>query len=435
MLFFFSLVVAVEAEEIRLFSPQSHVSNAIKEFVANSVDPLAKIKVVVYPLRFRETNAPEIQARYEVGPLGKKYELDGEKVSEESYFNKIEQDSLVFWPSSFFAELNSYEVKKILDEGEPVYITEFVEPKPQTLYSYIFSLSSLTSYAHNNGYKGDQIGVYFTETGCPDRSELNISLYQQGDTCTNGVQTHSTKVALTLQKTAPLAKIYGYDQHNHPNPNIQTPRIEIGSHSWAQCYNTNLYCGDDLGMDNYIYNNRIIIFAAAGNKNQSISNYWVSSPGKAVNAITVGAVHPVNDEITDYSMWKNSDVMNQKPEVLNYTDFQFPGYSTVSGVFEGTSASTPYTAGIMADVLQQHPFFKRHPELAKALLITASTHNVGNPSLDGDNYTQAGKAVPLYLNLGWNTRSAYWNGANSCCFNSSNEISFTESGIQIKILT
>jgi len=155
-----------------------------------------------------------------------------------------------------------------------------------------------------------------------------------------------------------------------------------------------------------------------------------------LNAITIGAVSSRTDRYNFFSRWNNSDIGNQKPEVLNYSDFDLlhnatfvDSYGNVfDGHSSGTSSATAYTAGLMANVLQQHPFFKRHPEMVKALFIAGSTKPVSNYAFDEDNYTIAAKALPLYQNMAWSTRSAYWNGSNSDFF-VGDSISFNESGI------
>ena len=54
---------------------------------------------------------------------------------------------------------------------------------------------------------------------------------------------------------------------------------------------------------------------------------------------------------------------------------------------------------------------------------------IGNAtSHDLDNSSIAAHGIPLYEDLGWNTRSRYWRGVNSCCF-TGDSIVFTESSI------
>jgi len=176
-------------------------------------------------------------------------------------------------------------------------------------------------------------------------------------------------------------------------------------------------------MDNYIYENRVIEFVAAGNNTTD-----VVTPAKAINAITVGAVKPDNDYYASYSSWRNSVIGNEKPEAATYTDIDFSDNSVMlsyfyNGIFDGTSAATPLLAGFTATLLQQHPFFKRHPALAKAVLLAGETIPIKSASsFDTDNSYGAARAITTYSNVAWNTGSLYCEGGNSACFDSNNEL-------------
>lgn len=126
-----------------------------------------------------------------------------------------------------------------------VFISKFQEPEMlsndttvgNTTYysdSLIRLQSQIQTSAFSNGYKGQGIGVCFTETGCPKLSHTNTALYNQGNTCIRGTRSHPTQVVRVLQTTAPNAMIYGFDQENYPeNPSEYSPQIYIGSHSWS----------------------------------------------------------------------------------------------------------------------------------------------------------------------------------------------------------
>lgn len=44
--------------------------------------------------------------------------------------------------------------------------------------------------------------------------------------------------------------------------------------------------------------------------------------------------------------------------------------------FTQISSSTPFTAAIVADLMDRYPFYKWHPEVVKALLITFTESNI-----------------------------------------------------------
>lgn len=397
------------------------------------------LDVTISPLS-NSNSIQSISGRYEIGKNGEKYYwFNDDNVSEETYFAKVSEKKNDFVPERLYkATLSASEIKSLLNSSDQVFIDIAREPVQDyyTNYNVIFSYSEITSHAHGNSYKGQGIGIFFDEHGCSDPIGYYSSYYQQLNGCSNGVQMHATAVATTLSRTAPLANLYAHDGSsagNLDNLNMDehTPSIEISSHSWH--YMTNgTYSSYDQTFDNYIYNNRLISFVASGNITADDTTTLVGSPGLALNTIAVGAINPSNNNYASYSKWRNSNAGNQKPEMANYSEFYFPNISLSfwDGNFAGTSASTPYTAAIFADLLSQHGFLKRHPELVKALIVSGEKTAIPNASsYDTDNNSIASKGILKYSSLAWNHRFRYWNGSNSCCFDSNNKITFSENGI------
>ena len=467
-----------------LFVPQSTMSDSVKKFIeqmesdsgivktvkkdvlgrasTGSISYLQKsdkkMKVVVSYERTNHLYKTSLHGRYEFSSEGEGlFWLNDTLVNEETYFKKWEKMQLLQkeetseYTAPHVEYLTAADIKRLIGGSRLVSIVEYKDPmnlSTDTTVSGVYYMadslirvkSQIQTHAFPLNYKGSDIGIYFTETGCPKTSHLNASLYVQGNTCVRGVRVHPTGVARILQTTATEAKIYGFDQENYPiNPADYSTPIYIGSHSWSISADS-VYMSEDKEMDNYIYSNKVIEFVAAGNT-KGTTNY-VTSPGKSVNAITVGAITPDTDTYASYSGWKNPSMGNQKPEVVNYTHFYFPHDSyfsvivdgslqTYNGTFNGTSASTPYSAGMAADILSQHPFFKWHPEMFKALMMTGSTQYIANSFYQGDkdNYSRI-RNIPFYSKMAWNTRSSYWNGDNSSFFDSDSTISFKESNIQ-----
>lgn len=303
-------------------------------------------------------------------------------------------------------------------------------------YTDVLNLSGISVYAHSRGYNGSGITAYVSESDCPNTQYINTSNFVQHKTdCSGNIGSHITNMVDLFQKTAPGAVLHEYNRNVNPNPTQNGPVYDVGFLSGGFSNRAD-YSGYDEELDNYINSNGMIVFVSAGNQYDSLGSYYVSSPGKALNAITIGAVSSRTGLYNSFSRWDNSNIGNQKPEVLNYSDFDLLRNATFvdsngnvyNGRSSGTSSATAYTAGLMANVLQQHPFFKRHPEMAKALLITGSTKSVSNYAFDADNNSKAARAVPLYQKLAWSTRSAYWNGSNSDFF-VGDSISFNESEI------
>lgn len=347
-------------------------------------------------------------------------------------------------PSDFIADLTAAEIRSLLQGDYHVLIQDVPVSNPlqETSsgdfipYTDVLNLSGISRYAHSNGYNGNGITACVSESDCPNTQYINTSNFVQHKTdCSGNTGFHITKMVDLFQKTAPGAVLHEFNQNTNPNPTQNGIVCDVGFRSEGFS-NRSDYSGYDEELDNYINRNGMIVFVSAGNQYDSSGAYYVSSPGKALNAITVGAVSPRTGLYNSFSRWDNSNIGNQKPEVLNYSDFDLLRNATFvdsngnvyNGRSSGTSSATAYTAGLMANVLQQHPFFKRHPEMAKALLITGSTKSVSNYAFDADNYSKAARAVPLYQKLAWSTRSAYWNGSNSDFF-VGDSISFNESEI------
>lgn len=359
--------------------------------------------------------------------------------------------------------LSAEEIKNLLKKNKHIYISKHAKPVDQIAYTAIFNTSQISTHAFTNSAKGNGVGIHFVETGCP-HPYFRTSNYVQLNGCADGVRMHPTGVFQVLSNTAPEATIYGQDRGDMnngpdqpwPNP-WQHPTgpnysdIFISSHSWASPSSpAGEYVDIDAKMDNYVYNTRIVSVVAAGNSldpNNPNDNFYVRSPGKALNAITVGAIDPINDNYIYYSNWKNSEIGNEKPEVANYTSFhfnnsytfQYPcdnGTCTYNGFFGGTSAATPYTAAMIADLMSHSQYFsamlKGHPELVKAILISGEKRPIPNAaSFDPNNKSNAAKGIPVYSSLAWN-RSYFrtWEGENNQVFDSNKKITFTEAGIK-----
>ncbi len=414
---------------IRKTVKRDALGRAIKDSISYvSKQTPQKIKVVIDYENLNHLYKTGFSGRYEISSNGreKKFWLNGKLLQEDAYFiefkkNLAKQSEEVSpYRPPRVEYLTAEEIENLINGAGIVSIVEYKEPEmlsnDTTVGGIVYladSLIRVQSQIQTNAfpleYKGFGIGIYFTETGCPKTSYLNTTLYEQGNTCERGVRTHPTGVARILQTTAPQAKIYGFDQENYPdNPLSYSTPIYIGTHSWSISADS-VYTEEDKKMDNYIYENKIIEFVAAGNT-KGTTNY-VTSPGKAVNAITVGAINPDSYTYASYSGWKNSSLGNQKPEVVNFTHFYFPKdkhfsitvdgkIQSYNGTFNGTSASTPYTAAMAGDVLSQHPFFKLHPEMFKALMMTGSTAYVHDSFFHGDkdNYSRIRK-IPLYSKM------------------------------------
>ncbi|MBR1746575.1 MAG: S8 family serine peptidase [Fibrobacter sp.] len=423
------------------YEPFRGVSQAVSDFFSDPQNKYEKLHVEISYTDLDEKLEEEIILDNRPVDGVKKILLNGRKISESEHENYLKNLPRKPYRAPGFDSIMTYsEIQELLLRGDPVYIDAFRPMMPSTYPAYdsLLFVSKITTNAFANSYNGSGVGVYFNETGCPSLADVNMSYYSQGyGICPNGMRGHPTGVVRILQTTAPLAHIYGYDQFGYPNPDTVSPAINVGSHSWS-VNESGVYGSPEMEMDNYIYEYRVTNFVAAGNHRPNELTYNVSSPGVAVNAITVGAINPRNNSYESYSRWINSNIGNQKPEIANYTNFYFPGDSTFSidssnyynGEFNGTSASTPYSAGMAANLMSQYPDMKRHPEVVKAYMLVQNGRSIyGAYNHDQDNNTEAALTIPYYNDQPDVTHYTYWNGNNNCCFSGDGSIELTETGI------
>ena len=337
-------------------------------------------------------------------------------------------------------------------------------------YKYLLEKSNLNSSFHNAGYKGDGIGISFTENGAPFAGVISDNkLIMDGD-CGNRYPLikHATNVARVLNRIAPMASLYGYmincstytslEAVFPANGYYKNPKIYIGNHSYGspgERYNgDSIRDGSSRDVDDYIYATRTIQFASMGNDgNRNDSSGQVSAVARSLNVISVGAVLD-NMTYDTTSSWKNPKLrVNDsvpgsgreyvKPEIANFSNILFPGEErvriqvnngrlSIDPHLGATSAATPYTAASTALLLDRYPFYRWHPEVVKALLITSSVNKIkGAEQHDVDNAPfKIAMGIPDGKAMTQNNRSRFWNGDNGEFFDSNGQISFTESNIE-----
>jgi hypothetical protein len=425
------------------------------------VDNKQKRLVLVSDMHIRENNIEPAYASYEYNSETKKhnYSFNGKKISEKEYLEYLDKNLAKFRQEkrgkrdlpvqgvissddrSWTAWMTAEEIYELTKNYKELIIDDYKEPESTASIVSILSTIQLST-AHNIGYDGKRIGVYVAEINCRNTNFPIVDSGRYTDKCTGTYDTHHSRVVNVVQKAATSAHIFGINSSApYPsNPFSYSPPLEIGTHSYYYDKGNAFYGGRDANMDNYIYENKVINFVSAGNDKY----IPVTSPGKAMNVITVGAIDPATNRYVDYdswsSSWKNPLLRNNvtmlvndinkgsdKPEIAMYTDIDMGIY----GFIDGTSAATPLAAGFTASLLDQHPFFKRQPALMKAVLLTGETIPIQNAnSWDTDNYSQIAKGIMTYSSVAWGTRSAWWNGGNSDFFDSNKEIKFTENNIQ-----
>lgn len=215
------------------------------------------------------------------------------------------------------------------------------------------------------------------------------------------------------------------------NPVGKIPQVYIGLHNRPNDPDVNheaatFYSEQAKVLDNYIYNNRTVEVVAAG-------DYWIrnndaqlNAQGHAANAITVGAVDAASRKITSSTSTRSRyckagmgncpdgsspDAVNgsAKPEIYNYTHFHmvdkkrtYETYFTsqlyvYEPFYDGTETAATYTANIVAALLRANPFYRWHPEVVKALLISSGDASISSQYPHQE--TPATTKIPSYWSV------------------------------------
>ena len=139
------------------------------------------------------------------------------------------------------------------------------------------------------------------------------------------------------------------------------------------------YNAFDNQVDRIICNTGLIVVCSAGNITDEDPTPNVTSPGKALNAITVG--NAATKSLTTYPLdppyhmhrttkYVHADYLPNKPDVAAPGIVNIPVSSTELGdLHTGTSVAAPIVTGIVAQMLQKYASMKGHPEQVKAKLM------------------------------------------------------------------
>jgi len=330
---------------------------------------------------------------------------------------------------SWTAWMTAEEISKLTNTYKELAIKDYTEPVNLASVSSILSRVQIPT-----GTKGNGINVCVIDVGCRSTkvSLLNSSNYisRCSGTSLDKIEKHHSHVANVVQYAAPNAKVYGYGTSPSLSNHNSFPSISDSCHIETRSYhfinNPSSYDDEDMNLDNHIYQRAAnykapINFVAAGND----SGAYVSTPGKAMNAITVGAVNPATDNYylsSDWaSSWKNPIYPhndNEKPEVGMFTDIDMGDYGSI----DGTSAATPLAAGLATNLLSNFKLnglpngagiFHGLPALVKATLIVGEEIPIKNaPTWDKDNKNVAQK-IPTYNGVTSFLSANWWHENNS----------------------
>ncbi|WP_173384649.1 S8 family serine peptidase [Fibrobacter succinogenes] len=310
----------------------------------------------------------------------------------------------------------------------------------------------------DNGYGQCQecadVGMYMDIGAFPVRLEPNKTTsyiaYNQGEAMNPDPEREviASKAYSLLSETTKNTTFF-VSNGLPENPESKSPQVYIGLHNRKNdpnvLHEAATYYGEEArALDNYIYENRTVDIVAAG-------NYWIrnndaqlNAQAHAANAITVGAIDSYTGRIADYTSNKSryceagiGQCLNEaepqagsrKPEIYNYSEFYMDGdrkrtythwYTgqtyNASPNYDGTEAAATYTAAQVAALLRANPFYRWHPEVVKAVLLTSGVNNIATPYPHGENNVATTK-IPTYYSVVFNRfhnnyfhESRYWTG-------------------------
>lgn len=296
---------------------------------------------------------------------------------------------------------------------------------------------------------------------------LNIHIYNiagdaavsfNGNSCTDS-RTKNYKEGIKhyyavkfINHLAERATTHYYQDRNgnkfaqHPS-NPYSKNMHIGNIISSPYKNQTVYNTEAAALDDYIYNNRVIEFAPYTNEGGR------TGAGLALNAITVAgatgqwnksgnpAGHKTLINNLDFPLLKkgNSNSKYLKPEIYNVSNGLFSFEIKIKhdnneyeydGITDDWGAST-IAATMTADLLERYPFYKWHPEVVKALWLSAkSEKETDTERRRVDIYhrnasTNKAGTLTQFDDLLFDNNSRYWYG-NNTDFLSNNKITFTE---------
>ena len=298
-------------------------------------------------------------------------------------------------------------------------------------YSYVKNTLSKASKVPNwYDDKATDVGVYMGADALP----VQLGYYRPVGYIRNnrsesfnvapGYEMRDSRTYALVKESSNHSVIYVGKNGNPDNPAGRTPQVYIGVRNNGISKSTG-YSSHARDLDNFIYQNRTIEFVPAGNYGLDKTNPgYLNSKAYAANAITVGAIEPFNNTVTNYTSTRVCADCSQKPEIYNYTHVMMDDlartYTQTNNnkqyyyqpFYDGTEMAAAYTAGMVSNLLSVNPFYRWHPEVVKALLLTS------NPLA----FTSSTKKAPTYKYLvfddigakpDYNYDSRFWNGSIS----------------------
>jgi len=295
--------------------------------------------------------------------------------------------------------LSKEEINRLVTESRNLIqgVELYIEPKDDIAGAMLNTL--INPHAINYPERrGAGVGIYMTESGCPNAGHIT------GYTRLAGPHTsHSENVSAILRAVSPDSHIYCRGGAVLPttadlNGYGSNPPIHIATRSNGNA-SSHDYAILDRDWENLVYDSRIVHFNAAGN--EGLSGNQISSPGKGLNALAIGAYDDANNTIANFSSGQNPSIGNQKPE------YSAPGVNITAGghTMSGTSMATPHVAAFTADILSD--WLKYQPAATKAYMMATSRKSIAG------GFDKVGMGGPDFLDTYTAYDNHWWMGPNN----------------------
>ena len=299
-----------------------------------------------------------------------------------------------------------------------------------------------------NPEQWDDVGVYMSIDALPVKLDPNKSVpylkLASGELFEPTPETEmlSSRTYDVVKTTAKNSVIFvGSDYPLWPedyplNPNHRSPFVYVGvrNRQYGNVDNqlAKQYSYETMQVDNAIYRGRRIDVIPAGNYNVRNNSGHLGLEAHAANAITVGAVDAETRKITSYNSTQsyyctlglrqcndgnNLRIGSRKPEIYNFSHYYFDHQSnsnypqeqkrvytnrstgvayTYNPYYDGSEMAAAYTAGQIANLLSANPYYRWHPEMVKALMLTSGDVSINTPYPNGTPITTK---MPSYYSM------------------------------------
>lgn len=217
-------------------------------------------------------------------------------------------------------------------------------------------------------FTGDDVVVGVWDAGIPTSTvNMKPGHYTMVDTQTHG---HSTMVTSILGGTSGIA------EDVHFVCFLRSGREFEGFNLLIDTYNVNVinmsagvdYGGDyteyDACIDNIVSTTGCTFVKSSGNEGDVDAD--ITTPGCAMNAITVGSIN-FSHNLNQTSSWDVLDGFWVKPDVVA-PGGRLSGIPNLSAIYSGTSCAAPMVTGTIALLMEEFPILKTNPALVKSVL-------------------------------------------------------------------